>query len=217
METKLNDLDAKEWIKFQKSWFVHNPPPRKKDHYDHPAKYPETLAEEFIRFFTKEGDTVFDPMVGTGSTLLACLRAGRRGIGLELNAEFVDVAARAIKEEAARLGLYPEEVGVKIIEGDARDTKRLVKEEMDYCITSPPYWDMFHMKGAQTQRGRKEAGLKVVYSENGRDLGNIHNYGAFVSELVRIYREIYDILKDRRYFTVIVKNVKKGGRIYPLA
>jgi DNA modification methylase len=217
MENKLNDLDPKAWVKFQKSWFVHNPPPRKKDHKDHPAKYPETLAEGFIRFFTKEGETVCDPMVGTGSTLLACLRAGRRGVGIELNAEFVAVAAQAVKEETARLGLCPEEGDVKIIEGDARDTKRLVKEEVDYCITSPPYWDMLHRKGAQTQKGRKEAGLKVVYSEDERDLGNIHNYDEFVAGLTGIYKEIYGILKTGRYFTVIVKNVKKGGRIYPLA
>ncbi len=64
---RLNDLEPKEWIKFQKSWFVHDPPPRKKDVLRHPAKFPETLAQEFIEFFTKRGQTVFDPMVGTGS------------------------------------------------------------------------------------------------------------------------------------------------------
>jgi DNA modification methylase len=52
----LNDLEPREWLKFQKSWFVHNPPPRIKGVLQHPAKFPETLAEEFIRFFTNEGD-----------------------------------------------------------------------------------------------------------------------------------------------------------------
>ena len=50
---KLNDLSPKEWLKFQKSWFVHNPPPRQKNVLRHPAKFPETLAMEFITFFTK--------------------------------------------------------------------------------------------------------------------------------------------------------------------
>jgi DNA modification methylase len=75
---KLNNLDPKTWLKFQKSWFIHNPPPRRKDVLLHPAKFPETLAQEFIEFFTKRGQSVLDPMMGTGSAIVAALRAGRR-------------------------------------------------------------------------------------------------------------------------------------------
>ena len=67
---RLNNLDSKSWLKFQKSWFVHNPPPRRKDVIRHPAKFPETLAQEFIEFFTQHGGVVLDPMVGTGSRRL---------------------------------------------------------------------------------------------------------------------------------------------------
>ena len=82
MKNKLNDLDPKTWLKFQKSWFIHNPPPRKKNVLVHPAKFPETMAQEFIEFFTKPGELVFDPMAGTGSALLAAIRSGRRGLGI---------------------------------------------------------------------------------------------------------------------------------------
>jgi MYXO-CTERM domain-containing protein len=37
----------------------------------HPAKFPETLAQEFIEFFTHAGQVVLDPMAGTGSALVA--------------------------------------------------------------------------------------------------------------------------------------------------
>src|SRR5574341_1553001 len=57
---RLNDLDTKAWLKFQKSWFAHNPPPRRKDVLRHPAKFPETLTQEFIEFFTKRGGVVLD-------------------------------------------------------------------------------------------------------------------------------------------------------------
>jgi DNA modification methylase len=74
---KLNDLDSKRWLKFQKSWFVHNPPPRKKGVLVHPAKFPETLAQEFIEFFTKQGETVLDPMAGRDRLLSPrCAQAG---------------------------------------------------------------------------------------------------------------------------------------------
>src|SRR5258705_5780592 len=88
---KLNNLDSKTWLKFQKSWFIHNPPPRRKDVLAHPAKFPETLAQEFTCFFTKKGQTVLDPMVGTGSTVVACLRSARRGVGIEVDPRYYDI------------------------------------------------------------------------------------------------------------------------------
>ena len=81
LTNRLNDLEPKAWLRFQKSWFVHNPPPRRKDVLRHPAKYPETLAQEFIEFFTKRDQVVLDPMAGTGSTLVAALRAAGRSRG----------------------------------------------------------------------------------------------------------------------------------------
>src|SRR3989304_8756926 len=77
---RLNDLTPKDWLKFQKSCFIHNPPPRRKEVRRHPAKFPESMAQEFIEFFTKAGQMVFDPMAGTGSTLIASLRAGGRAV-----------------------------------------------------------------------------------------------------------------------------------------
>src|SRR5512142_2163211 len=103
MANKLNDLDSKTWLKFQKSWFIHNPPPRKKGVLVHPAKFPETMAQEFIEFFTKRGERVLDPMVGTGSTLVAAMRAGRHSCGIELNPKDAEIARQAV--EAERRGL----------------------------------------------------------------------------------------------------------------
>ena len=121
MKNKLNDLDPKRWLKFQKSWFIHNPPPRRKDVLRHPAKYPETMAQEFIEFFTKSGQTVLDPMAGTGSTLVAALRAGRNSYGIELNPGYAEIARQVVSEEKALLaatqaagGLIAEEAGAKV-------------------------------------------------------------------------------------------------------
>src|SRR5512143_1816997 len=133
-ENNLNSLDAKTWLKFQKSWFIHNPPPRGKNVLTHPAKFPETLAQEFIEFFTKPGQTVFDPMAGTGSALVACVRSGRRGIGIELNEKYAAIARAEIEKELALVETKPE---VRLLTGDARDLDLLGLPEMDYCLTSP--------------------------------------------------------------------------------
>ncbi len=213
---RLNDLDPKQWIKFQKSWFVHDPPPRRKDVKLHPAKFPETLAQEFIEFFTKAGQTVLDPMVGTGSTLIACLRSGRNGIGIELSPKYAELAAQLVEEEEAALG--SKHLQVDVIQGDSANLPSFELPLIDYVFTSPPYWNMLHAKGAGTQKQRREdADLDVTYSENAADLGNVEDYDEFLDRLVAVYSSLQEVLRPRAYLTIIVKNVKKGGKIYPLA
>ncbi|TET31221.1 MAG: site-specific DNA-methyltransferase [Anaerolineales bacterium] len=215
---RMNDLSPKDWIKFQKSWFSHNPPPRRKDVLRHPAKFPETLAQEFIEFFTKSGQVVFDPMVGTGSTLLACLRSGRSGFGLELNPAYAEIARELIDEERELLGSPASELHVEVITGDAADLQSFNLPQIDYVLTSPPYWDILHARGAETQRQRRDSSeLDVTYSDDPADLGNIADYDEFLDRLVQIYTDLKSYLRPRAYLTVILKNVKKKGTIYPLA
>jgi DNA modification methylase len=219
---RLNDLDAKSWLKFQKSWFVHNPPPRRKDVLRHPAKFPETLAQEFIEFFTKRGQVVLDPMVGTGSALVAALRADRHSYGIELNPTYAEIARQVVAEERAALGEAANSLIAEVICGDAaRIAEHVLARRIppvDYLLTSPPYWDMLHAHGAETQKQRRASpDLDVVYSDAPGDLGNIADYQAFLERLARIYEAMQPFLKPKAYLTIIVKNVKKGGKVYPLA
>ena len=218
MKNKLNNLTNKEWLKFQKSWFIHNPPPRKKGVLVHPAKFPETMAQEFIEFFTKEGETVLDPMAGTGSTLVAALRAGRNSCCIELNPKYAKIAQNIIEEERKVLGERVEGLASKVIHGDAAKVADFGFPTFDYVLTSPPYWDMLRAKGAQTQKKRRAADeLDVHYSDDPNDLGNIDDYEKFLEGLVDIYKRLKSLLREKAYLTIIVKNVKKGGTIYPLA
>jgi DNA modification methylase len=221
-KNRLNDLSNKEWLKFQKSWFIHNPPPRKKDVLRHPAKFPETLVQGFIEFFTKAGEVVFDPMAGTGSTLVAALRSGRHSFGVELNPGYAEIARQVVAEERQSLGESAASLKSDVITGDSSKIEQIFHEYeiplIDYVITSPPYWNMLHAQGAETQKNRRgDDALDVFYSEDPNDLGNLHNYDEFVDRLVEIYAGLKPYLKEKAYLTIIVKNVKKGGKIYPLA
>ena len=219
---RLNDLSTKDWLKFQKSWFVHNPPARRKGVLQHPAKYPETLVEEFITFFTKKEQVVFDPMAGTGSTLVAALRAGRNSYGIELNPKYANITRQSLEQEYDISETNKSSLTAEIFTGDACNLASILKENkvpaIDYVITSPPYWDMLHAKGAKTQNARREdESLDVYYSNDGDDLGNISDYDEFLEKLIPVYVALKPFLRNRAYLTIIVKNVKKGGVIYPLA
>jgi len=66
----------------------------------HPAPFPVELADRLVRMFSFVGDTVLDPFVGTGTTLVAAARTGRNALGVELDPAY----ARLAKERLATIG-----------------------------------------------------------------------------------------------------------------
>jgi modification methylase len=74
----------------------------------HPAPYPEELASRLIRMFSFAGDTVLDPFLGTGSTVIAAMRSGRSSIGIEIDPGYLEQARNRALQEARR----PRWVGV---------------------------------------------------------------------------------------------------------
>ena len=56
---------------------------------------------EIMNDFTSYGQSVLDPFMGSGTTILACEKMGRKGIGIEVNNEYFDIACKRV-EEASR-------------------------------------------------------------------------------------------------------------------
>lgn len=62
----------------------------------HPTEKPISLMMELIHLFTNEGDTILDPFMGSGTTGMACVKLGRKFIGIEKDIKFYDLACRRI-------------------------------------------------------------------------------------------------------------------------
>lgn len=214
-KNKLNDLTGKEWIKFSKSWFVHRPPRRKEEELLHPAKFPESLVEEFISFFTKKGEWILDPFMGTGSTLLAAGRLERNAVGIELSQDYYDSSKRRIKRNNFSAELIS-------ICGASENLRELINSNVrknilfDYVITSPPYWNQLE-RNSLRQKLRLNKGLSTKYSEDKNDLGNVKDYQAFIQKQAEIFDNVYDCTKPNGYLTIITNNVYFSGRLFPLA
>ncbi|MEK7565327.1 MAG: transcriptional repressor LexA [Patescibacteria group bacterium] len=65
--------------------------------YEHPAIFPEKLAEDHIVSWSKEGDVVYDPFMGSGTTAKMAVLSGRKYIGSELFNKYCEVARKRIK------------------------------------------------------------------------------------------------------------------------
>lgn len=64
--------------------------------FQHPAIFPDKLAEDHIKSWSNEGDIVLDPMMGSGTTGKMAKQLNRNFIGIEISAEYVDIAKERI-------------------------------------------------------------------------------------------------------------------------
>jgi len=71
--------------------------------FNHPAIFPEKLAEDHIISWSNEGDTVFDPMAGSGTTLKMAERFKRKWIGIEISEEYCSIIKKRIRAETRQL------------------------------------------------------------------------------------------------------------------
>ncbi len=75
---------------------------------NHPAPYPEKLAERLIRMFSFVGDTVLDPFMGTGTTTVSAAKWGRNSIGVEIDPHYFELAEERIHKATDSLFSHTE-------------------------------------------------------------------------------------------------------------
>ncbi|MHA2388852.1 MAG: DNA methyltransferase [Candidatus Hodarchaeales archaeon] len=224
-KNKLNYLTGREWLRMTKSWIIVRPPPRNKNEILHPAKFPEILIRKFITFFTKPGELVVDPFLGSGSTVLAAKQCNRNAIGIELSERYIQIS----KERLAPLVALPysslystQEKGYwYIIHDNSMNLTDIWSKqgysEIDLVITSPPYWSQLD-RTEMRQKERKNKGLDTKYSEIDRlDLANIKDYTLFLETQKNIFTQIHGLMKPKGYLVVITNNVFTEGKLFPLA
>ncbi|MFZ5500468.1 MAG: DNA-methyltransferase [Candidatus Micrarchaeota archaeon] len=98
-QRRLSMIDKKkygEW--FQQFWMLSGASTK-----NHPAPFPLELAYRLVRMFSFWGDTVLDPFVGTGTTMLAAERADRNSIGIDIDEEYCRMALRRLHTESSGL------------------------------------------------------------------------------------------------------------------
>jgi DNA modification methylase len=66
--------------------------------FGHPAIFPESLARDHILSWSNPGDVVLDPFAGSGTTLKMAKETGRRGIGIEINQDYCDIAVKRLAQ-----------------------------------------------------------------------------------------------------------------------
>ncbi len=152
--------------------------------------FTEALAESIIGHASRPGDLVLDPFAGYGTTVAVAERMGRRGIGIELVPEHLEIARRRTAGRGT------------LILGDARELTRLVDEPVDLVLTSPPY---------MTGTDHRENPLTGYRTDDG-------DYAVYLRELGSIFGQVATLLRPGGRLVVNVGNViSSDGAVTTLA
>jgi site-specific DNA-methyltransferase (adenine-specific) len=82
----------------------------------HPTQKPEPLMRELVSLFSFEKQSVLDPFMGSGTTLVACAKLGRSGVGIEMDPKYFDIACKRIEQAYKQPDMFidqpkPEQIG----------------------------------------------------------------------------------------------------------
>jgi excisionase family DNA binding protein len=217
-----NGLTPSEWALLSKNVVseddVLNPvwndlsSPRNKYQLEHGAVYPVKLAERLIKMYSAVGDTVFDPFLGIGSTIIAAQGLNRHGVGTELNPKFANIAQQWLDDVQ---GLFANNHHYKIINDDCRNMlQHIRKEKIQLTVTSPPYADFIQKSLKDRVTVHKTSIIKhennstvKQYSEHENDFGNLP-YKDFLKGIKKILKDNLEITKAGGYSCWVVKDYR---------
>jgi DNA modification methylase len=201
---RANNLDGKAWTRYSISLWSDIKKTKEEEELKHPAMFPVQLVTRLLECYTNDEDRiVLDPFAGVGSTIVAAHRAGKTGIGIEIEKKFVE-------KGLARIDRFLGDTGSTIHQTDAKNLLQFVQpESVDFVVTSPPYWDILLQK--------RTADYKEIrhYGEAQEDLGKIADYWDFLTAVDKVFKLVLEALKPGKFCCVVVMDLRKGPNFYP--
>lgn len=210
MAERINQLNGKQWLQYSFSIWKDIQKNKEEWALKHPAMFPAMLVERLIDIFTNSTkQVILDPFMGSGSTLIAAKNKGLKGIGFEINKDYISMAKNRL--ENVYKTMFNANGNYKIIDDSVLNLdKHIAPNSIDLTVTSPPYWDILNR--------RRSADRKAIrtYSNSAIDFGNIPDYEQFLVSLQDVFKKVYVATKPNRYCIVIVMDIRKNSTFYPL-
>ncbi len=198
-----NDIDLSQWknytdIETNSLWII-----SKRDnsgahsgHYH--GNFVPQIPHQLLSRYTKKGDWVLDPFMGSGTTLIEAQRMGRNAIGIELQEKVAEEAKCRIKsEENSQCGSHifcgnSQNIDLKSI------TQNLNISKVQFVIMHPPYWDI------------------IKFSDDSEDLSNAPTLQKFLYNFGKVIDNTTSILEKNRYCAVVIGDKYANSQVVPL-
>lgn len=152
------------------------------------VRFSDSVVEFFLKEFTNDGDVVFDPFAGYGTTLLIAESMKRIGYGIEYTGRKAEYIRGLLKR--------PD----NLVHGDSRLLLGYELPPFDLCFTSPPYTNKEDDENPFTD-----------YSE--RD----YEYSSYLRDIKHIFAQVSQKMKPSAHVVIEVSNLKRRREVTPLA
>lgn len=203
-EGKINEINLNRWKEYEdiitdSLWIFDKRDSSGAHKADYWGNFIPQIPNQFLKRFTKKGDWVLDPFIGSGTTLIECKRLGRNGIGIELNKK---VAKAAKGRLAAEKNIF--EIRTELFTGDSSTIilqpllRKLKVKSFQFLILHPPYWDI------------------IKFSSNRSDLSNAKSTEEFLKMFGKVVGNTYPFLDKGRYCAVVIGDKYSSGEWIPL-
>jgi DNA modification methylase len=155
---------------------------------------PEVVRNLILRY-SKEGDTLLDPMIGGGTTAIEAKILNRNILCSDVNDVALERTKQALVFDAGNNAKQT------LVKCDAREVAFVKDEEIDFVLTHPPYADI------------------IKYSEGKieEDLSGIHDIDTFVAEMGKVARELFRVVKKGKYCAILMGDTRRNKMYQPLA
>lgn len=168
-------------------WSTHSPGYR--------GNYAPQIPRNVILKYSNDGDTVLDPMVGSGTTIIETKLLGRKGIGVDINPKVVEMAKKNLNF------LHDNKLEQKIYQGDARNLDSIQDGSIDLIVTHPPY-------------------LNIIKYSDGKipeDLSSISGVRKFCDEIELVAQACFRVLKPGKVCAILIGDTRKRRHYVPLS
>ncbi|MEJ5246083.1 MAG: DNA methyltransferase [Bacteroidota bacterium] len=202
--SKINDINLNRWKEYDdiitdSLWILDKRDASGAHNAGYWGNFIPRIPNQFLRRYTKQGEWVLDPFLGSGTTLIECRRLGRNGVGVELQNEVVELANKNISAEGNIFNVRTE-----IINGDStvlnfkQELEKRGIKSVQFVIMHPPYWDI------------------IKFSDNKKDLSNAQSVEEFLNLFGKVVDNTCDVLDYGRYFAVVIGDKYSQGEWIPL-
>ena len=192
-----NNLDLANWknldINTDSLWLINARDKTGKHKNIYHGNFIPQIPNQLIQRYTKENDTIFEPFMGSGTTLFECENLNRQYIGIDINQQMIDYVSKQMQHSKAIFN---------IAQCDALDNEKvsqLIIKKVQFILMHPPYMDI------------------VKFSDNKQDLSQISDLKTFIKKLKNICANSLKHLEKNRYFALVIGDVYKNSEVIPLS
>lgn len=225
--SKVSDLDLSNWRQYQdlltdSLWVLDSRDSSGAHRADYHGNFIPQIPNQLLRRFTKRGDIILDPFLGSGTTAIEANRLSRRWIGMELSESVSELAKRRIRDdlEGSTDRLPFNDIDIKqqenvlingidnVLVGDSSSVDLAEKlgkklsyfgsEFVQFIIMHPPYHNI------------------VKFSDNVADLSNCEDTDIFLERFLSVYSNIIPFLAKDRYLAVVIGDIYANSEWVPL-